>query len=419
MTNQKASMRKQVVRMAVGMLLALLCLTPQVKISAALGKLDAAAVAEVIAGNNEFAWELFQKVAVASENRDRNIFFSPYSVSTALAMTYAGSRDETAAQMAQVLRFTLPQPELHQAFAVLDRQMNPADPELYRLSCANALWGQYNYHFESDFTELINQYYHGGMQMVDFVAQPEATLNTINQWVERQTASKIRDLLQPGDISSLTRLVLTNAIYFKGDWESPFQAELTKSGPFTTAAGQTVTASLMRQKGKFRYAADADMQILELPYAGKDLAMLVFLPRGNFDQFEASLTTERIQGWREQLTALQVAVTIPKFKFATRYYLNQLLSEMGMPAAFSASGADFSGITGARDLHIDHVIHQAVIDVDEKGSEAAAATAVVMNETSIMDPDLVFQADHPFCFAMVHQPTGSILFLGRVAAPTQ
>jgi serpin B len=371
----------------------------------------------VVAGNNQFAWELYQKIKGTPENKGMNIVFSPYSMATALAMTYAGSRGNTEKQMAQVLHFTLSQQALHQVFAALNKQITSPDTKLYRLNCANALWGQRDYHFETDFTTLVKQYYNGGMQTVDYAAQPQTAVNTINRWVERQTASKIKNLLTRDDIGSLTRLILTNAIYFKGNWESQFKPEMTKPAPFVTAAAK-VTAPMMRQKGKFRYAEDAGTQILELPYAGKDLAMLLVLPKGNFNQFEADLTAERIRSWRGQLTEQKVEVIIPKFKFATRYYLDQLLPQLGMSDAFSDTKADFSGITGKRDLHIDHVIHQAVIDVNEEGSEAAAATTVVMNLKSVsLTP--VFRADHPFIFVIVHQPTGSVLFLGRVADPTQ
>jgi serpin B len=418
MTNLKPKIRKKIIRVVGGLLFVSLCLIPEYGVLSAAAPQTAANVAGVVAGNNQFAWELYQKVKAVPENQGRNIFFSPYSLRMALAMTYAGSRSNTERQMAQTLHLTLPQAGLHQAFAALNQQMTPPDTKLYQLNCANALWGQRNYHFETDFTTLVNQYYNGGMRTVDYVAQPQAAVNTINQWVKRQTASKIKDLLTRDDIDSLTRLILTNAIYFKGNWESQFKPEMTKPASFVTAAAPKVTAPMMRQKGKFRYAEDAGTQILELPYAGRDLAMLLVLPKGNLNQFEADLTAERIQSWRGQLKEQKVEVKIPKFKFATRYYLDQLLPQLGMSDAFSDTKADFSGITGKRDLHIDHVIHQAVIDVNEEGSEAAAATAVVMGIKS-MSFDPVFQADHPFIFAIIHQATGLVLFLGRVADPTQ
>jgi serpin B len=417
MTNQKPQIRKKIIHVIGGLLLVSLCLIPEYGVLSA-AEPQTANVAGVVAGNNQFAWELYQKVKAAPENRGRNIFFSPYSLRTALAMTYAGSRSNTERQMARTLHFTLPQAGIHRAFSALNQQVISGNAKQYQLNCANVLWGQRDYHFETAFTKLVNQYYNGGMQTVDYIAQPQAAVNIINQWVERQTASKIKNLLTRDDIDSLTRLILTNAIYFKGNWEAQFKPEMTKPAPFVTAAAKTVNAPMMRQKGRFRYAEDAGTQILELPYAGKDLAMLLVLPKDNRDQFEAGLTTTRIQGWRGRLTEQKVEIIIPKFKFATRYYLDQLLPKLGMSDAFSETKADFSGITGKRDLHIDHVIHQAVIDVNEEGSEAAAATAVVMGIKS-MSFNPVFQADHPFIFAIIHQPTGSVLFLGRVADPTQ
>jgi serpin B len=414
MTNHKASIR-QIVRVTGGILLALLSLIPNHRISA-VDTPDG--VAKVVAGNNQFAWELYQKVTADPKNQDQNIFFSPYSLATALAMTYAGSRGDTAKQMAQTLRFTLPQPGLHQAFAALNGQIVPAATKPYQLNCANALWGQRNYHFEAEFTALVNQYYNGGMQMVDYINQRTVAVKTINNWAGRQTASKINNILKDDDINALTRLILTNAIYFKGNWESQFKPEATQSGPFMTVAARTVTVPLMRQKGEFRYAEDKGAQILELPYVGQDLAMLVMLPKEELTRFEAGLTVERIRDWRGRLAEQKVEVTIPRFKFTARYYLDDILPQMGMVDAFSDSKADFSGINGKRDLYIQHLIHQAMIDVNEEGSEAAAVTAVVMGLKSI-NLNLVFQADHPFVFAIIHQKTGSVLFLGRVADPSQ
>jgi serpin B len=420
MTNQKPNMRHKTVRLAGRIMLALLCLIPAARTPIVVGTENAVttAVTEVVAGNNQFAWELYQEIAAASENQDRNIFFSPYSLSTALAMTYAGGRGDTAKQMARVLHFTLPQPDLHQAFAALNARIVPADTGQYQLNCANALWGQCDYHFEAEFVALVNQYYNGGMRTVDYVNQPAAAVKAINDWAGRQTASKINDILKDDDINALTRLILTNAIYFKGNWESQFKPEATKPSPFTTATASTVSVPLMRQKGEFRYAEDDEAQILELPYVGKDLAMLVMLPQGNFAAFEAGLTAERIRDWQGRLTEQEVEVIIPKFKFAARYYLDDILPLMGMVDAFSDIKADFSGIDGKRDLYIQHVIHQAVVDVNEEGSEAAAVTAVVVGITSVSFAP-VFRADHPFIFAIVHQATGSVLFLGRVADPTQ
>jgi len=371
----------------------------------------------IVAGNNQFAWELYRKIQLEPGNNGKNIFLSPYSISTALAMTYAGSRGNTAEQMARVLHFTIPQTEFSPAYAAVNARIVKTGSKTYQLNIANALWGQKSYHFEADFLDLIRKNYEGGFQTVDY-HDPVSALKTINQWVERQTNSKIKDLLHLEDVDCLTRLVLTNAIYFKGDWEQPFNPKQTQTAPFTVTPGQVVNIPMMRQKGKFSYCRVTGAQILELPYAGKDLAMLVILPDGDINSLEAGLTAARIREWRSQLETQKVEVSLPKFKFMTRYYLDQALPELGMGDAFLETEADFSGITGRKNLYIKHVIHQAMIDVNEQGSEAAAATAVVMDAKSLsFNP--IFQADHPFMFAILHQATGSLLFMGRVTDPSR
>jgi serpin B len=371
----------------------------------------------IAAGNNQFACELYRKIQLDPENNGKNIFLSPYSISTALAMTYAGSRGNTAEQMARTLHFAIPQADLHPAYAALNARIARTDSKTYQLNIANALWGQKGYHFEANFLDLIRRNYEGGFQTIDY-HDPVSALKTINQWVERQTNSKIKDLLHLEDVDSLTRLVLTNAIYFKGDWELPFNPKQTQTASFIIAPGHKVDVPMMRQKGKFNYCRAVGVQILEMPYAGKDLAMLVMLPDGDINSFEAGLTADRIQEWRSQLKAQKVEVSLPKFKFLARYYLDQALPELGMSDAFSEADADFSGITGHKDLYIKHVIHQTMIDVNEQGSEAAAATAVVMDAKSV-SRNPIFQADHPFMFAIIHQATGSLLFIGRVADPSR
>jgi serpin B len=372
----------------------------------------------VVAGNNQFAWKLYQTIAAAPENQGQNIFFSPYSLTTALTMTYAGSRGKTAGQMARVLHYSLSQTALHQGLAALRKRLTPPDSNLYQLDCANALWGQRNYHLESSFVKLIKQYYQGGLQTVDYVARPQTAINTINQWVKLQTNSKIKNLLNDDDIDDMTRLILTNAIYFKGNWECQFKPDRTQMQPFAIGTDTTVNAPLMRQKGQFRYGEVDGAQVLELPYSGNNLVMLALLPKGNLGKMEQRLTAARIQDWQRQLVVKEVEVWLPRFKFETRYYLEQLLPKLGMIDAFSKTEADFSGITGKRDLYISRVIHQALIEVNEEGTEAAAASAVTLKLKGVMSIP-VFRADHPFSFAIIDQATKTVLFLGRICNPTR
>ena len=376
---------------------------------------DAGQLAALVAGNNEFAIDLYQKLSAS--NQDKNVFFSPLSISTALGMTYAGARGNTETQMAGVLHFGLPQDELHAAFAALAGKLNRPDAQGYRLKIANALWGQKDYPFAASFLDLVKKYYEGGFNTVDFAGDTEGSRQIINLWVEKNTAGKIKDLLHQGDISRLTRLVLTNAIYFKGDWAAKFKPEETRTAPFYVRPGETADVSMMHQTGRFGYAAPDGLQVLELPYAGGELSMIVLLPRDGAEDLDAKLAAGELNSWLAGLEEREVAVYLPKFKFEARYGLGGLLAKMGMPDAFDLPPADFSGMTGGKDLYISKVIHQAFIEVNEEGSEAAAATAVVMNTKSVAPPIPEFKADRPFVFLIRHKPTGAILFMGRVVNP--
>ncbi|WP_346354356.1 serpin family protein [Azotosporobacter soli] len=371
-------------------------------------------------GNNQFAVDLYQRIQLAQP--DKNTFYSPLGVSTALVMTYAGSRGQTEAQMAKALHFTGPQDELHQKFSNLLTQLQTGKDKGYRLEIANALWGQKGFSFSEPFLSLTDRYYQGSFQTLDFAKDTENSRMTINHWVEERTDNKIKNLLQQGDLTYLTRLVLTNAIYFKGDWEKPFKAEATSNQPFRLADGSKIDAALMRQSDTFAYAESEGVQAVELPYAGDDVAMLVLLPNGSAADLARNLSPEQIRTLRAQMTMKQVEVSLPKFKFATRYYLDdeKLLPALGMADAFDQYKADLSGMDGRKDLYISHVIHQAMIEVNEKGSEAAAATAVVVGLKSFLPQQpTIFRADHPFLFLIVHKPTDSILFMGAVNDPSK
>jgi serpin B len=375
--------------------------------------------AAVVEGDNNFAVGLYGQL----RSQSGNLFFSPESISTALAMAYAGARGETASEMAKTLHFTLPPGQLHPAMGALLRDLNAAH-QGYQLSVANALWAQSGYTFLDNFLQLLNNDYDAGLNQVDFKASTEAARSTINQWVEQKTANKIKDLLQPGALKSSTRLVLTNAIYFKGDWQTQFDKAQTKDEDFHLSSTQTKIAPLMHREGGFNYFNGGTFQLLEIPYQSNELSMIIFLPNdpGGLPALEQSLTASNTQQWIRQLgTTPKVIVTVPKFKTTQQFELGGTLAVLGMPQAFRPS-ADFSGMTGNREFFISAVIHKAYIDVNEEGTEAAAATAVTMRAMAVRAPNPapppVFRADHPFVFLIRDRRSNSILFMGRMADPT-
>jgi serine protease inhibitor len=398
----------------------LLLLTIPLIVLAALaqgGQTLPAADQAVVEGNNAFAVALYGQL----RGQKGNLFFSPESISTALAMTYAGARGETATQMATTLHFTLPPAQLHPAMGALLKSLN-APHDNYQLSVANALWAQQGYHFLDPFLSLLKTDYDAGLQQVDFKGATETARTTINRWVEEKTQDKIKDLLQPGALRADTRLVLTNAIYFKGNWETQFDKAATKDEDFYLSAEQKAPVPLMHREGGFSYFDGGTFQALEIPYKSKELSMVIFLPkeRDGLHALEQSLTPEHTQQWMHQLAPVpKVIVSLPRYKMTQEFLLSKTLAAMGMPQAFG-SGADFSGMTGKRDFAISDVIHKAYVDVNEEGTEAAAATAVTMRAMSIRvptNPPPVFRADHPFLFFIRDNHSNSILFMGRVADP--
>jgi serine protease inhibitor len=371
--------------------------------------------------NNQFALDLYAKL----RGDDGNLFFSPYSISTALAMTRAGARGDTAAEMDKTLHFTLPDAQLQAAFGALVKEVNgdPNDPKRgYQLSTANALWGQKEFPFKTDFLRLVNNNYGAGLNEVDFKGATEQARGVINAWVEKETHDKIKDLLHRDDLSPDTRLALTSAIYFKGDWASPFKKEQTKEGLFRLTADKKADIPFMRQTGEYNYLDGGSFQALELPYSGKNLTMVVLLPKkaDGIADFEKGFTDDKLAGWLRKLAKQKVIVSLPKFKATQRVSLAPTLSEMGVTKAFTPH-ADFSGIGGSPgDLLISSVIHKAFIDVNEEGTEAAAATAVIMARGAAhVAPTPVFNADHPFVFLIRDTRSDSILFLGRLADPAK
>jgi len=399
--------------------------------------LNQAAAGVVVEGNDLFALRLYQQLRTA----EGNLFFSPYSISTALTMTYAGAGGQTEKQMAQALCLpTSPEvleklgatgkpmtrEEFAEAFGAIIKGLNAqAEKGHYQLSVANALWGQAGYAFLPTFTSLVETEYGGRLREMDFVQAAEQARQTINAWVARQTNDKIRDLVSRGILGPTTRLVLTNAIYFKGDWASQFREDRTGPEPFTRSDGSEIQTAMMNQKASFRYAEvgandDSPVKVLDLPYVDEALSMIILLPQAHdgIALLEERLNAGNLATWLGELRKQEVKVTLPRFKMTSKFNLQEVLTALGMGEAFTST-ADFSGMTGRRDLCISNVIHQAYVDVNEEGTEAAAATGVVMKLTSVrLDETPVFRADHPFVFMIRDNQSGSILFLGRVMSPS-
>ena len=375
--------------------------------------------AEPVSGNNRFALDLYQQLA---KSADKPLFFSPYSISTALAMTYAGARGETATEMAKTLHFTLPADQLHADYGTAMKQLTAAAPDHgYQFRIANRLWGQDGYKFLDAFLKITRDDYGAELAQLNFIQQPEQARSTINAWVEQQTNDKIKDLIPPGTLNDQTRLVLTNAIYFKGDWQLPFNKDLTQKMPFHLSADKTADAEMMYQQKHFRFARTDDVQLLEMPYKSGDLSMVVLLPTkvDGLPALQKLFTTENYTKWIGQLRSKDVRVWFPKFTATQEFGLAKTLAAMGMPAAFSPSEADFSGMDGKRDLYISAVVHKAFVNVDEKGTEAAAATAAVVGTMAVRRPQQPeeFKADHPFIYVLRDTRSGAILFLGRYVGP--
>ncbi|MCK9205100.1 MAG: serpin family protein [Bacteroidales bacterium] len=374
---------------------------------------------EVVSGNNIFAFKLFHELNASS---DKNLFYSPFSISTALAMTYAGARNETALQMSQAMNFQ-PSGEFHSDFSHLLNLMGEGTNGEIKLNIANGLWAQKDLKFLDSYLSLVTSNYHSEIKKVDFrdKAEQEKALKEINTWVEHKTNEKIKNLLDRGDLSSMTRLVLVNAIYFYGDWAKPFTKESTMPKDFFLADQARSNVPFMNQVGRYPYYEDSNIKAIEMPYKGDKASMVIFLPVKNngMAEFEKSFNDKYYQEIIGSLQPNDVRLSLPKFQANFKINLETTLSQMGMPLAFSAVGADFSGMTGKRDLFISKVIHQAFINVDEKGTEAAAATAVTMKCTSARPPsDLKdFDADHPFIFLIKDNATGAILFMGKIMDP--
>ncbi len=366
---------------------------------------------ELSASNRAFAFDLYQ----ALRGEDGNLFYSPHSISIALAMTYAGARENTAQQMAETLHFTLPSWQLHPAFNALDLSLTKSDTGAFTLTDANALWGQTGYTFRPEFLDMLALNYGAGLQLLDYVdeGKREQSRLTINRWVSDQTAGKIEELLKKGVLTKDTRLVLTNAIYFKAEWDIPFYG--TRDAPFTLLDGSQINIPTMSRRAGAGYAEDEGYQAVELLYKGGRMRMVILLPSpGQFEAFESALTGERVAAILQVLEPHDLKLYMPKFGYDASLSLGDTLAQMGMPDAFTPRVADFSGMDGTRDLLISDVVHQAFVAVDEIGTEAAAATGVIMEIESM--PTEV-RLDRPFIFLIHDMESDAILFVGRLADP--
>ena len=399
---------------------------PEVPVTIPAGSSDSTAEQAVTAANNRFAFDLYSQIGERA-SADANLFFSPFSISSALAITYEGAKGQTADEIRSVFFFPPDASTMRNGFSGLNAIINSGDPA-YTLRTANALWAEKTCPFLSGYTTTAEQYYGAKVTNLDFKNQPEPSRLTINQWVEGQTNDKIKDLLSAGTIDPLTRLVITNAIYFKGDWVKQFDMNKTSDEDFRTGSGKTKKVPMMQRTDEdaiYRYAETSDLQLLAMPYeheSGRQLSMVVLLPKGdNLAPVEASLESDTFRDLLQSTKSRQVEVYFPKFKLETKYdKLGGILAAMGMPTAFSES-ADFSGMIGSKGLFISDVVHQAYVDVNEEGTEAAAATAVVMKLAAApVDPEPipVFRANHPFVFIIQDDESGAILFMGRIADPS-
>ncbi len=377
----------------------------------------------LVDGNSEFAFDLYQVL----KKEDGNLFYSPHSISLALAMTYAGARGETAKQMADTLHYRLAQNALHPAFNSLALELSKRgegakgkDEKGFRLNIVNAIWGQKDYKFVSSYLDLLAENYGAGLRVLDFIKDPNASRETINQWVSDQTEGRIKDLIPEGSITDLTRLVLTNAIYFNAAWQYPFTKSATANGSFHLVNGTDVTVPMMRATENFGYTKSGNTLAVELPYDGNELSMVILTnTTGKFGDFENTLTLPAVKAIIDDLRYARVALTMPKFEFESQFGLKETLQSMGMVVPFELYGADFTGMSTESDLHIDDVIHKAFVSVDEEGTEAAAATAVIVGTTSMPAEPVIVTLDQPFVFLIRDIQTGAILFIGRVMNPAK
>jgi serpin B len=373
-------------------------------------------IKNVVFGSNSFAFDLYQKV-----NRDdsKNIFFSPYSVFSALSIVYEGAEGKTAEEIKSVLY--LPEKELLRSpFKTVYSVINRRGKE-YSLNTGNALWAQRDYEFLKEYIGIIEENYKAKVTNLDFARKTELSRLTINDYIEKETQERIKNLISEGALTPLTKMVITNAIYFKADWKFQFKKEETKEMDFYVKPGEKVKTEMMFMKTgdtKFNYLETEELEIIELPYKGGDVSMLVLLPKNDIKEVENNLTFEKLEGYKSKMKETSVdAIYLPKFEFDTKYFMKDLLMSLGMSSSFFDGIADFSKMDGTKNLIIDDVIHQAYIGVNEEGSEAAGATAVIIMDSISLDDERIFTANRPFLFVIEEKETGVILFLGKLSNP--
>lgn len=386
-------------------------------------QVTAADSATLASDNAAFAFAAYKQLIVT----EGNLVFSPISISIALAMAYAGAAGTTATEMAQALHFSLPPAQLHPAFNALDQTLASrgegklgADGTPMRLHIVNAAWAERSYVFRSDFLATLAGNYGAGVKLLDFAGAPDPSRLTINAWVAAQTEDRILNLLPDGIIDSSVKLVLTDAVYFNAQWAVPFDPSETNSGPFVRLDGSSVsTKFMMADLPALPALQGTNFKAISLPYADRRLSMLVVVPdAGQFAQVESGLDQVALQAIVAGLTPKTVALALPRFRTETAANLGEVLQSLGMISAFAPGMADFSGMDGSHNLYVSAVRHQAFIDVAEKGTEAAAATAVVMKDAGLLMVDLSVWVDHPFLYVVRDEPTGAILFMGRVLDPS-
>lgn len=385
---------------------------------------DAGNYAQAVGALNKFAVDFYRRYR---EQISDNVFFSPYSIFSALGMIYEGADGKTADEIRIVFHLAQDNGIRLGSLSKLYAQINPQEAS-YQLSTANALWTQEGYPFNQDYLKTIENYYGGAAANLDFKNDAEGSRQTINKWISSNTNGKISEIFAKGDLNEATRLALTNAVYFKGKWSTAFEESLTQEKEFTTASGAKIKVQMMNGSNSFKYAETENFQAIEIPYRNNDLSMIVILPKnGKVKEAEDYLIVNNIAPIRELMHYELTDLFIPKFKFATSYAMNDTLIKMGMPTAFNGANADFTRMydreaAGGENLYIGLATHKAYIDVNEEGTEAAAATGIGMRATSVaVNPEQpkIFNANHPFIFAITHNKTGALLFLGKVNNPVK
>jgi serpin B len=378
-------------------------------------------VKSVVAGNSAFAVDFYTRlISDKIVTQSDNLFYSPYSISSALIMTYAGAKGNTESQMAKTMHWDLEQDVIHKSFGILQRRLSDLNnKDACELNIAAGAWYQSDEEFLDKFMTILNLDYNAYFVEADFRNKAELIRKEINEWVESKTNEKIKNLIKPGVLNPLTRLVLVNAVYFKANWALQFDKKNTMDAPFMVTPKEKITTPMMYLKDNFKYSENQDMQVLELPYVGKDLSMFVLLPKetDGLPKLEKALSPENLNNWLSGFQEQEVMVYLPRFTLKSNLSLAKILSGMGMPNAFNPKQADFSGINGKKDLFISNVLHSAFVEVNEQGTEAAAATAVVMKTEMAPPPMPIFRADHPFIFIIKENQSGTILFMGRLVKP--